>query len=213
MIVKGIKSIKRTYPKHSIANELKHVDLNDRRLEKRLQLTAELLEQSPNSSIPEACKSTAQTKATYRLLDNSKLSPNSVLDSHRIETLKRIKNHTTILIAQDTSSLNFSTHKKTKGLGPLGSKDILQGLLMHSAFSLTTTGVPLGILAQKIWARNPDERGKSSVRKKLPIQAKESYKWLEMMERSLQGLPKDILAVTVTDREGIFMNSSIKQFV
>jgi hypothetical protein len=172
MVVKGVKSIKRTYSKHSIANELRNVDLNDRRLEKRLQITAELLEQSPNSSIPEACKSKAQTKATYRLLDNCKLSPDSILTSHRIETIKRIKSHKIILVAQDTSSLNFSTHKKTKGLGPLGATDALQGLLMHSAFSLTVTGVPLGLLAQKTWARNPMNMVKVQYGKSFPLRPK-----------------------------------------
>jgi hypothetical protein len=201
MTIKGIKLIKRTYEHHSIANELKHVNLNDRRLEKRLKKTAELLEKSPESSIPKACQTIAQTKATYRLLDNIKLSPNHIIDSHRIETIKRVKDHPIILIAQDTTSLNFSTHKKTKGLGPLGTSDSLFGLLMHTAFCLTTQGVPLGILAQKMWAREFDQRGKSTLRKTLPIEAKESYKWLELMGLSLQGLPKDTIAVTVADRE------------
>ena len=201
MTVKGIKSIKRNNAKHSITHELKHVKIKDRRLEKRLQTTAELLEKSPESSIPAACKTMAQTKATYRLLGNSKLSPDNIIDSHRQETIKRIKGLNIVLIPQDTSSLNFSTHKKTEGIGPLGTGDSLLGLLMHTALCLTTEGVPLGLLAQKIWARNPNERGKSSKRKTLPIEAKESNKWLEMLELSLKGLPKETVAVTVADRE------------
>jgi hypothetical protein len=56
-------------------------------------------------------------------------------------------------------------------------------------------------LAQKIWARNFNERGKSSFRRKLPIEEKESYKWLEIMDLRLISLPKNITAVTVADRE------------
>lgn len=201
MTVKGIKSIKPNTSKHSITDELKHVKINDRRLERRLQTTAEILERNPESSIPAACKTMAKTKATYRLLGNNKLNSNVIIDSHRQETIKRIKGHNIVLIPQDTSSLNFSTHKKTEGLGPLGIGDSLIGLLMHTAMCLTTEGVPLGILGQKIWARNPDEHGKSSKRHILPIEDKESYKWLEMLELSLQGLPKETMAVTVADRE------------
>lgn len=153
MTVKGIKSIKQNAVKHSITDELKHVKINDRRLEKRLQTTAELLEKSPESSIPAACKTMAKTKATYRLLGNSKMSSDIIIDSYRQETIKRIKGHNIVLVAQDTSSLNFSTHKKTEGLGPIGIGESLTGLLMHTALCLSTEGVPLGILGQKIWAR------------------------------------------------------------
>lgn len=201
MTVKGIKSIKQNAVKHSITDELKHVKISDRRLEKRLQTTAELLEKSPESSIPAACKTMAKTKATYRLLGNSKLSSDIIIDSHRQETIKRIKGHNIVLVAQDTSSLNFSTHKKTEGLGPIGIGESLTGLLMHTALCLSTEGLPLGILGQKIWARNPEEHGKSSKRHILPIEDKESNKWLEMLEHSLQGLPKDTMAVTIADRE------------
>ena len=201
MTVKGMKSIKLATVKHSISDELKHVKIKDRRLEKRLQTTAELLEKNPESSIPAACKTTAKAKATYRLLGNSKLSSDIIIDSHRQETIKRIKGHKIVLIAQDTSSLNFSTHKKTEGLGPIGIGESLIGLLMHTALCLSSEGLPLGILGQKIWARNPEEHGKRSKRHILPIEDKESNKWLDMLELSLQGLPKDTMAVTIADHE------------
>ncbi len=52
-----------------------------------------------------------------------------------------------VLAIQDTTALNYSTHPKTQGLGPIGShspKTI--GLLLHSTLALTPTGQPLGFL-------------------------------------------------------------------
>ena len=198
MVIKGMKPTQR---KHSIADEFKHVKINDYRIVKRLKNTAGLLEKSPESSIPKACQNIAQVKAVYRLLDNSKLKHNMIMDSHRKETIKRMKGLDKVLVLQDSSELNFTTHIKTKGLGPIGTTKNLLGLIMHSALCVTTNGVPLGLLAQRIWARNFNERGKSSFRRKLPIEEKESYKWLEIMDLSLISLPKNITAVTVADRE------------
>ncbi len=201
MIIKGIKLSSQQTKSHSIADEFKHVKINDYRLVKRIKQTAEILEKNPECSLPKACKNKAQLKGTYRLLDNAKLNPDIILDSHRKETIKRIKGHDVVLILQDSCVLDFTTHRKTQGLGPVGTSKYLSGLMMHSAFCTTTTGVPLGLLAQKIWARDPESRGKRKLRKELPIQSKESNKWLELLDSSLQGLPKNVIAITVADRE------------
>jgi hypothetical protein len=46
--------MKPTQRKHSIADEFKHVKIYDYRIVRRLKHTAELLEKSPESSIPKA---------------------------------------------------------------------------------------------------------------------------------------------------------------
>lgn len=198
MVIKGVKQ---THKRHSIADEFKHVKLKDYRLVKRIKDFAESMEESPQCSIPKACQDRSKTKACYRLLSNQKLNPNLVISSHRKETIKRIKEHDKVLIIQDTTSLDFTTHKKAKGLGPIGTFDNLSGIMVHSALCSTTSGVSLGLVAQKIWVRDFDERGKSSLRKKLPIEEKESYKWFEIMDLSLKGIPEGVMAITVADRE------------
>ncbi len=56
------------------------------------------------------------------------------------------------------------------------------GFLLHSALALTTGGVPLGLVAQIAWARDLETRGKSAQRKQLPIEDKESYRWLQVQQ-------------------------------
>jgi hypothetical protein len=181
-----------------IADEFKNVPIKDKRIVKRLTETAELLAKCPGESIPSACQSRAKTKATYRLFSNQKVESVALLKGHRDQTMKRMKQYDIVLSVQDTTLCDFTSHPETEGLGPTGSEGLI-GLIAHTALAVTTEGVPLGILAQKIWAR--DESKTKIHRKKRPIEEKESYKWFELMDQSLDGTPKSTMVVTVGDRE------------
>ena len=77
-----------------------------------------------------------------------------------------------------------STGRRTpppKAWGPWGTR-ACQGLLVHSTLAFTPERVPLGLLAQQVWARDPDDVGKRARRKQLPISQKESQKWLTSLE-------------------------------
>jgi hypothetical protein len=84
-----------------------------------------------------------------------------------------------ILAIQDTTSFNYSNLKATTGLGPIGvSSSTAQGIWCHTTLAATTNGKPLGMLHQELWARDPAERHKKEQRKTLPIEEKESLRWL-----------------------------------
>ena len=53
---------------------------------------------------------------------------------------------------------------------------------MHTTLAITPERVPLGLLAQQVWARDPDDIGKRARRKQLPISQKESQKWLHSLD-------------------------------
>jgi molybdopterin-biosynthesis enzyme MoeA-like protein len=48
------------------------------------------------------------------------------------------------------------------------------GVVLHSAWALTTGGVPRGLVAHIAWARDPATRGQSARRKQLPMEEKAS---------------------------------------
>src|SRR5262249_57157324 len=56
------------------------------------------------------------------------------------------------------------------------------GTLVPSPLALTRERGPLGLLAQQVWARDPDDRGKRARRKQLPISQEESHKWLHSLD-------------------------------
>ena len=116
--------------------------------------------------------------------------------SHYEETAKRSREYDRVIVAQDTSFLDYSTHHATKGLGPIDTRGRTRGLLMHSGLVLSTQGLPLGIIGQQIWARS-DEIGKRHQRKDLPIEQKESNKWLQGLDWANRRLSSESCEVCV----------------
>jgi len=181
--------------------ELGGADFGDKRLTKRfIQITSDISAQ-PEASVPQACGSEAATKATYRFLDNENVTPEAIRASHREKTVERVKEYKTVLAVQDTTSLNYTAHKATSGLGPIDGNGS-NGLHMHSVLAVSSDGIPLGLVHQQVWARDPKEKGKKEKRKKLPIEEKESYRWLQSLEATKQAMAEDAHIITVTDREG-----------
>ena len=188
-----------------VEREFGNIQLYDSRIKKRLfRLTRDFFA-SPGSLIPEACHgSEAEIKAAYRLFDNSKISMETILQSHYETTLERIKSERVVLAVQDTSFLNYTSHVTTEGLGPINhAKDNNIGLVLHDTMAFTPEGTPLGLLDVQLWARDEKEAGKSKLRKKLPIEEKESMKWIKSYRSLLkyQSICPETTIVSVGDRE------------
>jgi len=190
--------------KHWPYEEFVNLGINCGRTIKHFIQTMNTLSHKINASIAGASNNKAEAKAICRLIDNDKLTEQVILDAHRKATIQRIKEsgQTTILSVQDTSMLNYTSLTKTEGLGDFGGKIRDRGLIVHSALAVTTQGIALGLLDQKIWTRDPAEHGKSEeTKRRKPIEDKESYKWLVSMDKSQLGMPKGIRVVHVGDRE------------
>lgn len=159
--------------------EFNGTSLGDQRLHKRLVRIANAFYNKPQAQVAQACGSIAEAKAAYRFFENPETSMENVLQSHYDATIKRISKEQVVLAVQDTTSFNYSAHPATEDLGPIGaSKENLIGLHLHSTLVFTTKGTPLGFLNAQCWARDRDDFGKKHRRKELPIEQKESYKWL-----------------------------------
>jgi hypothetical protein len=71
---------------------------------------------------------------------------------------------------------------------------------MHSTLAFTPTGLPLGILAQQIWAL-PCQEAPAHRRTQRPIAEKKSYKWLAALQDTATLVPTETRTVTIADRE------------
>jgi hypothetical protein len=158
--------------------------LGDLRRTQRLVELATVLAQRPGTSLPEACSDRATLKAAYRFFGNGAIEPQNLLDSHVDATLPRLAAVPLGLAVQDTTELDWTTHPATTGLGPLGHA-AHRGLLVHTTLAFTPERVPLGALAQQVWARDLKESGKRGTRKQRPIAEKESQQWLTNVEAVL----------------------------
>ena len=178
--------------------------LRDTRLVRRACLLARDLYARPCAQLPQACGSRARTKAAYRFLDHPRVTMQGLLQSHYQATARRVAAEKVVLAVQDTTSLNYSAHPATEMLGLIGSEpEGPVGMLVHSTLAFNEAGTPLGLLDVQSWVRDPDERGKKHQRHELPLEAKESVRWLRSLEAvaRVQARCPNTRVVSVGDRE------------
>lgn len=195
------------------AEEFADVCLGDKRLDARLVTLCDRFSDAPESPINQACSDWAETKAAYRFFQNENVEVEEILAAHRRKTARRAQAHETVLAVQDTSYLVYTSHMKTKGLGKMSLKKgknidkiYSEGLVMHTCLALTTQGLPLGLLDQNIFVRKlrPEHqrrrKGGKSVQDTLPIEEKETYRWLQALMATEEAI-KGTRVVTICDRE------------
>ena len=97
-------------------------------------------------------------------------------------------------------SLSCSAHPALDGAGPLAGAG-QRGLLVHSVLAATDDGVPLGLLHQHRWARDPEEPGSRHTRRRKPTVEKESQRWLDALRATHAARSAGTAVLTVADRE------------
>ncbi len=154
--------------------------------------------------MPTACGTWAQSKATYRFWQNKRVEAEQIIEAHLYSAVARAQVHQLVLAIQDPTDISFPHHKsKTteQGFGLISSQEYLLGLKVHSVFGVSPEGVPLGLLHQKVWARNPNQKGKAKQRRKRALKDKESKRWLTSLVATELGLPQQLGVVTIADSE------------
>ena len=185
-----------------IGTETDGCDLGDQRLNARYKLLLERLGDQPQRSIPAACRGEAEVEGAYRFFDHPAITPDRLLAPHQAATRRRMAEQTCVVVAQDTTAIDLTRKERVVG-GPLAA-DNRCGFFCHLSLAVTTTGVPLGVLASQTWSRDPETVGQSKAnRKSQSIDEKESYRWIEgyraccAAARSLPGVE----LIRVSDRE------------
>jgi len=189
-----------------VEQEFATARLPDVRLRRRLQTIGRDFYQRPEANLPEACGTLAKTKAAYRFFEHPKVQAENLLQAHREATIQRMAGQPVILAVQDSTGASYGQRPATKGLGPIDTdKDSALGLWVHTTMAYTPTGLALGILEMQAWSRPPaTTRQAKGHRNRLPIEQKESYKWLQSFratQRCQAQLPGTRM-VSLTDREG-----------
>lgn len=201
-----------------LATELAGRHFNDERLDKRfLQLTGKMWA-GIGQSIPFACQDWANTKAAYRFLSNENVNEADILEGHFRATAERFSAADGMtLVLQDTTEFSYK-REKPEAIGAINLQKTQHkdeyghpqyhtqcGVLMHASLVVTTSGVPLGLAAVKYWTRDKF-KGTNSLKKRInptrmPIEGKESYRWLENMRLSTERLNNPRRCVHIGDRE------------
>ncbi len=180
-------------------NEVKYMDFNDKRLNKRAEKMLESFSENPTGSIPEACETNAATIGAYRFFDNEKVTSKKIFKGFNEATKNRMANKKEILFISDSTSYVFTGRKTLDGIGVLRNFKA-RGYIMHSTF-VASSGIGLGLIHQDLWGRKPEDYGKRKQRSKLPVEEKESFKWIEHMRASQLSLEDDQHGIYICDRD------------
>ena len=189
----------------------------DARLGQRLHKLIERMGGAIGASLPLACQDWANTKAAYRFFSNDRVSEDEILAGHFCATRDRAAAvGGTILVLQDTTEFTYQrerpeaigiTYSVNSGKDKAGRMrtHTVCGLLMHSSLAVTTDGLPLGLSAVKFWSRQKF-KGTAALKRhinptRVPIEQKESFRWLENMRQSTELLGEPARCVHIGDRE------------
>lgn len=168
-------------------------------------------------SIPFACQDWANAKGAYHFLSNDRANEADILAGHFQSTRDRAgAAEGLILMLHDTTEFTFQressdaigvTKSVNSGLDKAGRvrSHTVCGILMHSSLALTAEGVPLGLAAVKVWTRQKF-KGTAALKKKVnqtrvPIDRKESVRWLDNLAQSTALLGDADRCVHIADRE------------
>ena len=200
-----------------VDREISEREFKDERLGKRFAALLGQLSSSPGESIPLVCQDWANTKAAYRFFDNDRVSEAEILGGHFQATRERATATSgPILVMHDTTEFTY----KREDIEAVGKTRIniagayrdgmpryitACGILMHSSLAVTTDGLPLGLTAIKFWSRKKF-KGANALKKKInptrvPIEEKESVRWLDNLKQSTAVLHDAARCVHIGDRE------------
>ena len=201
-----------------IDNEVVKCEFSDVRHGKTLRHLLEQLSNRVGAATPWACPDWANTKAAYRFFGNDRISEANILAGHIASTRERFGTSSglPILILHDTTEFSYR-QEDNMPIGLLGKTPLFDGksksprfhttcgILMHSSLVTTCEGRPLGLTAIKFWNRDKFHGANALKRRinptRVPIEKKESIRWLENLRQSTELLGDAKRRVHIGDRE------------
>lgn len=156
--------------------------LGDRRLQRRVVTVASAIAQSPQVSLCRSCADPAAVKAAYRLFQHPAATLDAMTAPHRERTLAATRAAAgVVLLIQDTTEVDYSAHRATTGLGPIGDGRgrgfLVQSVLAVQPGPTAAQATVLGVAHVQAFDRVPaPRRGEPSAERR--TRARESDVWL-----------------------------------
>jgi hypothetical protein len=136
--------------------------------------------------------------AAQRWLSSPRVTVQGILEAASVRTVAACKGRR-VLVAQDTSEINFARWARREGLGP-GGDGKTPGFFLHPLVAVDIEDeAVLGLVGAQIWTRGPEP---ATSRKKRAIEAKESLRWIEGAKSAAERLAEAAQVVVACDQEG-----------
>jgi hypothetical protein len=181
-------------------------NFGDTRLGKRANRFLGLITKHQKVAINSISKDWAEAIDNYRMLENEKVTLEDIT-AGIINNCSKNAQCSHALVFQDTTQPSYEKNRERikpgSGLGEIGDNKSL-GYFMHPSLVVDADKMTcFGFSDIKVWIR---EEGREKYtdkekRKSLPIEEKESYRWLESINKSKERLPLCERFTSIADRE------------
>lgn len=184
--------------------------LGDQRRTQRLVKMATTLAQTPTGTLPQAFRDWKDLKAAYRFMDHLEFGPQDIQRSHRQQALAACRQAGEYLLIEDTTELDYSSHRQAQQLGFIGNGRG-RGIWLHSTLAVRLQawdleqkpeGIAVGLLHQKSWVRTQSGLRHQKWRQRL-MRPRESERWAEVLDQ-LGAVPEGCQWIYLADREADF---------
>jgi len=179
---------------------------DDPRLDKRASRISSMLYFSQSVNIHGNTRHEAEQKGAYRFFSNEKVTEEALINAMKGRS-SYLCTDKDVLVLQDTTEINLENHrnrlKKDSGIGLTGNNKYL-GFFVHGNLVLdANTEMILGFSDIQLWHRPEDKEAKQDgVNSTIPIEDKESYKWIKTCTQSKEHLSAARSVTLIEDREG-----------
>jgi len=181
--------------------------LSDNRIASRLESCLSDLLSSGTAVINQLAQTHTLKTAFYRMLSNNRLDHDDILEGGYRLCSASASASEHVLCIQDTTEFNYSGIKNKLGeldpnIGPTGNKTIpgffCHPMLVVNAESSSIQGLSSVIIYNRQWGQK-DKKERNYAR--LPIQEKESYRWIKSAELSRDRIAETTMMTIIGDRE------------
>jgi Transposase DDE domain len=171
----------------------------DERLRKGGVLLTERVTERQSVHLRKLADNRAEQAKLRRFLSNESVTVEEMV-SHRAMLAGRAAAGRHVIAIQDTTELNFQAQcGRKRRLGTVGNGTDV-GLFMHPVLAVDAQSEQcLGLVNARVWRRC---HRKSASYKRLPIERKESHRWIEGGERAKAALTEAAMVTILDDREG-----------
>src|SRR3954447_24487088 len=172
---------------------------HDKRLERNGEFLVERVGERQTVCIRNLADDRAEQARIQRFLANDAVTVGEMI-SHRAMFVAAAAKGRHVLAIQDTSEINYQAQSGRKqGLGTVGNGTDA-GLLAHPVLAVDAqTQECLGLVDAQVWRRT---KSKAKNYKQLPIEEKESYRWVKGGSQAKAVLAEAALLTVLDDREG-----------
>ena len=180
----------------------------DKRIDARLKQLHADIESHESVNVKQISDERSKQKAYYRILSNSKVSEGKMIEALTSHCGAQVAGRE-VLVISDTSEINLQKHSgrlekcAQNGVGVVGNNSDA-GFFIHPGIVIDRChGHILGLSSLQIWTREEGRPGKKGRQySQLPIEAKESNRWIIGCQESEKCLEQASHLTFVQDREG-----------